>query len=566
MNGKVLPDTPIAVDCWQLRKCLHVRLFFLSHMHADHTSGLSSSWSHRPIYCSPLTAKLLRLKLQVKEKWIHPLEIGEAHMLLLDDLGKERLTVTLIDANHCPGAVMFLFQGYFGTRLYTGDFRYTPSMLREPCLRNKTTIDVLYLDNTNSDPTRIVPTRRQATQQIKEIIRAHSGCKVIFGLYSLGKESLVVELALEFKTWVEVDKERMETVDALDLPNVFTTDSNVWRFRVVTQSKINAFNMEAWNKQEPTIAILPTSRPMVSLHPKVFVVPYSDHSSFQELEDFVSALNPVSLVPIVGKCLPYFSSSLSPRKKLKAVLIPESVKQYMTTKTNIQTSTNGVGMLQRNLRQEAQGVLFDSPEAKRNRPRLIDEDSDGADKDHDTTDGNSDADSDCILLDLSIERDNSPHTKLKRVQSEDIITVNSSLPMDDDESISTCIGSPDQSLVYEQEHGSPTKPPNDQSPQDGNSNSREICSSVDCISVLEKSCVAQEATLGPATPPSESSTGITIEQVENWLLENFTIPAEELKGGRMVSELYEQCPLNPLDLPRPVGDQLEAAIRRLTSK
>ncbi|KAL0185954.1 hypothetical protein M9458_017624, partial [Cirrhinus mrigala] len=64
MNGKVLPDTPIAVDCWQLRKCHHVRLFFLSHMHADHTSGLSSTWSHRPIYCSPLTAKLLQLKLK----------------------------------------------------------------------------------------------------------------------------------------------------------------------------------------------------------------------------------------------------------------------------------------------------------------------------------------------------------------------------------------------------------------------------------------------------------------------------------------------------------------------
>lgn len=60
-------------------------------------------------------------ELQVKEKWIRPLEIGEAHMLMLDDLGKERLTVTLIDANHCPGAVMFLFEGYFGTRLYTGE-------------------------------------------------------------------------------------------------------------------------------------------------------------------------------------------------------------------------------------------------------------------------------------------------------------------------------------------------------------------------------------------------------------------------------------------------------------
>ena len=32
--------------------------------------------------------------------------------------------VTAIDANHCPGAAMFIFEGYFGKILYTGDFRY----------------------------------------------------------------------------------------------------------------------------------------------------------------------------------------------------------------------------------------------------------------------------------------------------------------------------------------------------------------------------------------------------------------------------------------------------------
>lgn len=67
------------------------------------------------------------------------------------------------------------------TFLLSGDFRYTPSMLREPCLRTNTTIDVLYLDNTNCDPNRTLPSRQRATQQIKEIIRSHPNHNVVIG-------------------------------------------------------------------------------------------------------------------------------------------------------------------------------------------------------------------------------------------------------------------------------------------------------------------------------------------------------------------------------------------------
>uniref|UniRef100_H3DCD4 5' exonuclease Apollo n=1 Tax=Tetraodon nigroviridis TaxID=99883 RepID=H3DCD4_TETNG len=310
VNGKVIPRTPLAVDFWHVRKCPGTRLFFLSHMHSDHTVGLTSTWSHRPIYCSAITAALLRLKLQVKERWIHPLELDEPCVLPLDDIGKETMTVTLMDANHCPGSVMFLFQGYFGSILYTGDFRYTPSMLREPCLRTNITIDVLYLDDTNCDPNRSIPSRQSATQQIKEIIRRHPTHCVVIGLYALGKESLLLELAMEFKTWIEVSVDRMETLKALELPDVFTTDPGAGRIRVVEQSEIRAAAFHQWNKEEPTLAILPTSRPLVSFHPNIYVVPYSDHSSYQELEDFVSALQPTDVVPIVGNHIPGSLSAL----------------------------------------------------------------------------------------------------------------------------------------------------------------------------------------------------------------------------------------------------------------
>ncbi|MED6238871.1 5' exonuclease Apollo [Ataeniobius toweri] len=407
-NGKVIPHTPLAVDFWHVRKCPGSRLFFLTHMHSDHTAGLTSTWSDRPIYCSPITAALLRLKLQVKERWIHPLELCEPYLLPLDDIGKEKLTVTLIDANHCPGAVMFLFEGYFGDILYTGDFRYTPSMLREPCLRTNTTIDVLFLDNTNCDPNRTLPSRQKATQQIKEIIRSHPDHNVVIGLYALGKETLLVELAMEFKTWVEVSFERMETLKVLELPDVFTTEQGAGRIRAVEQSRICSAALHEWNKEHPTLAILPTSRPLISFHPNVYVVPYSDHSSYQELEDFVSALKPSSLVPIVGSCLPGGLSALLPHKKRHEIIVPESVQQYMSRQPEQQLSSLAyAGLCRRNIRPFApKGVIFDTPvkECRNLYEEACEAESieqDGSVEDTDTE--SSERDSDCILVDPSIK-------------------------------------------------------------------------------------------------------------------------------------------------------------------
>ncbi len=368
---------------------------------------------------------------------------------------------------------------------------------------------------------------------------------------------------MEFKTWVEVDRERLETLRVLELPDVFTTDSGAGRIRVVSQSKINASNLQAWNKVQPTIAILPTSRPMISCHTNVYVVPYSDHSSYQELEDFVSALRPISLVPIVGNCLPYFSSLLNPcKKKPKEVVIPESVKHYMMTNSNIQSSTNGItNMLQRTL--QSRGVVFESPESKISRLS------------HDDGDSETDQDSDCVLLDLSTNsysRENGPNNKrLKPIQvaSEDVVTIGSSLPSDDNESVSTLtdVRSPDHSSVYECEHESPTKSSKEKSPQMGSTNSRERCSSLDSISIHDQTCVTAAFT-PPETRSVTAALTFTLqrEQIEQLLLENFIIPAEQLKGVQMLWGVHEEIRLTPVDLPKPAGDPLEAAIKTFKSK
>ncbi|XP_078500547.1 5' exonuclease Apollo-like isoform X2 [Lissotriton helveticus] len=242
------------------------------------------------------------------------------------------MTVTLIDANHCPGSVMFLFEGYFGTILYTGDFRYSPDMLEQPPLNNMKKIDVLYLDNTNCNPNLKLPSRQQATGQIKAIISSHPEHNVVIGLYSIGKESLLIELARCFRTWIVVSPQRLELLKLLELEDVFTSEEAAGRISVVEQSAVNYANMMHWNRTHPTIAILPTSRQVNMWHKDIHVVPYSDHSSFEELLDFVCRLKPSSLEPVVKTkmCQVYFRDYLgSPQNTLLNVKVPKSVMEFM---------------------------------------------------------------------------------------------------------------------------------------------------------------------------------------------------------------------------------------------
>lgn len=211
---------------------------------------------------------------------------------------------------------------------------------------------------------------------------------------------------MEFKTWIEVSVERMETLKALELPDVFTTDLGAGRIRVVEQSAIRAATFHQWNKEQPTLAILPTSRPLVSFHPNIYVVPYSDHSSYQELEDFVSALQPTTVVPIVGNHLPGSLSALVPSKRRPAVPVPESVQHYMLRDSGSSTRTYQVHV-KRIQPFVPRGVIFESP--GKESLNLCEESSETASMELDMSEeemdkGSSEAVSNCVLIDLSLDQ------------------------------------------------------------------------------------------------------------------------------------------------------------------
>ena len=63
---------------------------------------MTKHWKH-PVICSHITAKLVLLKIRCDAKYLTALPLNQPEVI-------ENVEVTLLDANHCPGSVMFLFK------------------------------------------------------------------------------------------------------------------------------------------------------------------------------------------------------------------------------------------------------------------------------------------------------------------------------------------------------------------------------------------------------------------------------------------------------------------------
>lgn len=81
-----------------------------------------------------------------------------------------------------------------------------------------------------------------------------------------------MDLALEFGTWVVVSPSRLEQMRLLELPEVFTTEEGAGRIHAVDVAEIRWDTLVSWNVLHPTIAILPTGRPVKVTHPQIHLL------------------------------------------------------------------------------------------------------------------------------------------------------------------------------------------------------------------------------------------------------------------------------------------------------
>ncbi|KAJ5245985.1 hypothetical protein N7468_000968 [Penicillium chermesinum] len=211
---------------------------FLSHVHSDHLQGLESLRAPF-IYCSPATRELLlriekyphrmnfqkgilesrRLHYKHLARILRPIPLNTPTKIELTP--KKHVRVTLIDANHCVGAVMFLVEGDGKAILYTGDIRaeqwWVTSLVRHPVLIPYTLgtkkLDRLYLDTTfagASNPLREFPSKAEGLAELLQKVESYSKETIFyFRAWTFGYEDVWVALAAALDTKVHVDRYQM---------------------------------------------------------------------------------------------------------------------------------------------------------------------------------------------------------------------------------------------------------------------------------------------------------------------------------------------------------------------
>mmetsp|Transcript_10333 Transcript_10333/g.13822 ORF Transcript_10333/g.13822 Transcript_10333/m.13822 type:complete len:308 (+) Transcript_10333:522-1445(+) len=278
---------------------------------------------------------------------------------IIEGKAKKPVTVTLLDANHCPGAIMFYFEVNARKILHVGDFRWDASVMcaklgspiRSIVSNPSSRIDDLYLDTTYCQEKYVLPTQKEAIEATiniaqKELSLPSSsivasktqlqqlGVLLLFGSYSIGKERIYLSVAKHLQSKVYVDSKRYKMLSALNWPaeqmEMLTTNRSETFIWVVPLGHINFKKMPEYLSQSSNskkvfargyskiVGFRPTGwtfsasngggnnnhNGLISTRTSgnctIHGVPYSEHSAFHELVDCVMCLKPRRIIPTVS--------------------------------------------------------------------------------------------------------------------------------------------------------------------------------------------------------------------------------------------------------------------------
>ncbi|XP_058087232.1 DNA ligase 6 [Magnolia sinica] len=323
-QSKIVPKTRFVIDGFKSSGDFSVS-YFLSHFHADHYAGLGPAWSKGMIFCSDTTARLLVEILKVTPLFVVSLTLNESVKI-------DGCDVTLIDANHCPGAVQFLFKVQGERYVHTGDFRFCNSMRADSALKGFVGADAVFLDTTYCHPKWVFPLQDESIEYVAktiERIRTENkglGNSILFlvSTYVVGKERILLEISRRCDCLLHVDGRKMEVLRVLGFADCgfFTEDASGSDVHVIGWNLLG----ETWPYFRPNfvkmkeimvergyskaVGFVPTGwmygakKDGFAVRAKdsceIHLIPYSEHSSYDELRDYVRFLKPKRVIPTVG--------------------------------------------------------------------------------------------------------------------------------------------------------------------------------------------------------------------------------------------------------------------------
>uniref|UniRef100_A0A182W873 DNA cross-link repair 1A protein n=1 Tax=Anopheles minimus TaxID=112268 RepID=A0A182W873_9DIPT len=313
---KIIAGTNFAVDAFRYGDIEGVTHYFLTHFHADHYIGLKKSFS-KPLIMSAITARLVKAFINVSEEFYRVIELHQSIVI-------DGVEIIALDANHCPGGIMFLFRLPNGSNmLHTGDFRASPEMEEYPEFWNFP-IDCIYLDTTYLSSKYAFKSQYESVADARvavvAFLKKHIGVKVLIvcGSYLIGKEKVWLELAMAtgMKVWTEPN--RLKALKAIADPqylSMLVADPLKANIHVLAMKKLSYDELTEYMNQFPdqyesVIAIRPSgweknSKPQYRGRINIVGIEYSEHSSFDELKRFVQFIRPREVISTV----PYGNSN-----------------------------------------------------------------------------------------------------------------------------------------------------------------------------------------------------------------------------------------------------------------
>lgn len=254
----------------------------------------------------------------------------------------------------CPGSVMFVFgvpvDGGIRWQLHCGDFRAAPSILNqklsyfpdlpgEKCLKfSDFLFESVYLDTTYANPKHCFPPQDQV------IAACVNGCSrlllgnydpagqkrlvplkwlIAVGSYLIGKERIILGIAETFDLLIYADDRKRDILRLLKWPELedrLTDDPSATPLHFVSMSllskqKLSDYRDSFQGRFSHVLGIRPTGwtfngrddpptewnleMPKLDGNSGVWPVPYSEHSSFKELELFLRQLSVHNVIPTV---------------------------------------------------------------------------------------------------------------------------------------------------------------------------------------------------------------------------------------------------------------------------